>query len=342
MQKPIVTGLMAYGMSGKIFHAPFLKTHPGFKFHAVLERTQQSAQKDYPEITSVKSADDLFNDQEIELLIINTPNYTHYELAKKALLSNKHVLIEKPATTTSAEIKELFDLGRSRNKKVMVYQNRRYASDYLATKNILDSGSLGEIIEMHLRFDRYRNFIGPKEFKETSLPGSGILYDLGSHLLDQSLCLFGNPAHFHKTLGKFRKGSEVDDYAHLHLQYTNKMNVFITMSMLAADPQPGIVIHGTKGSFIKSFCDTQEEQLQAGMLPDDEDFGKEPSGNEGLLTVMDEGGLKSQKLIASREGRYIDFFEAVYQTTRNEKEFPVKEEEIIWQLELLEKTPEFD
>ena len=332
---------MAYGMSGKIFHAPFLEKHGGFSLHSVLERSKKLAQKDYPNILSVSSAEEIFNNPEIELIVVNTPNNTHFELAKKALQAGKHVLIEKPATTTSAEARELFDLGKRLNKKVLIYQNRRFASDFIATKKLIDSGQLGQIIEIHLRFDRYRNFIGPKKFKETALPGSGIVYDLGAHLVDQAISLFGKPAHFYKTLGKYREGSEVDDFGHLHLQYPENLNVFITVSMLAADPQPGIVIHGTKGSFIKSFCDTQEEQLQAGMSPGDEGFGEEPAGSEGILTIMDENGVKNQERITSLEGKYMDLFEAVYQTLRNDQVFPVRAEEIIWQLEILESVPEF-
>lgn len=329
---------MAYGMSGKVFHAPFLETHPGFKLHSVLERSKKLAQNDYPGIVSYNSAEELFNDPAIELLVINTPNNTHFELAKQALLAGKNVLIEKPAATTSTEVKELFQLGKSLNKKVLIYQNRRFASDFKSTKQIIESGKLGQIIEIHLRFDRYRELIGPKIFKETPLPGCGILYDLGSHLLDQAISLFGKPLNFHKTLGKYRPGTQVDDYAHLHLQYPNQLNVFLTASLLVADPQQGIVIHGTKGSFIKSFCDTQEEQLQKGVFPGDDGFGKEPTGNEGKLTIVNDKGEKISSLVPSQEGKYMDLFEAVYQTIRNDQDFPVKEEDILVQLELLEQT----
>lgn len=336
MKNPIVTGLMAYGMSGKVFHAPFLHQHPGFKFKGVLERSKKLALADYPQIISYNTLEEILADAEIELLIINTPNNTHFELAKKALEAGKHVMIEKPAATSVSEVEELFSLGRRLDKKVLIYQNRRWSSDFLSAKNVLESGRLGQIIEIHLRYDRFRDFIGPKAFKETPLPGSGILYDLGAHLLDQVISLYGKPASFHKTLGKYRAGTEVDDYGHLHLIYPQQLNVFITVSMLAADPQPGIVIHGSRGSFIKSFCDTQEEQLQAGMFPNDQGFGQEEAGKEGKLTIMASDGEKLTETIPSQPGKYMDLFEAVYQTIRNGQEFPVKEEEILAQMELLE------
>lgn len=335
MEKAIVTGLLAYGMSGKIFHAPFLKAHPGFKLHAVLERTKKLAGAEYPGIRSYDTSAELLDDAEVELLVVNTPNNTHFEYARQALLAGKHVLIEKPAATSYEEAKELFNLGKQLGKKVLIYQNRRWSSDFLSARQMIESGRLGQIIELHLRFDRYRDFIGPKAFKETPVPGSGILYDLGAHLLDQAISLYGKPLRAFKTLGKYRPGSLVDDYAHVHLQYPHQVNVFVTLSMLAADPQPGIVIHGTRGSYIKSFCDTQEDQLQGGMRPADEGFGLEPQGKEGRLTTISAEGKKITELIPSLPGRYIDLFEAVYQTIRHDVDFPVTEEQILIQMELL-------
>ena len=340
MDNPIVAGLMAYGMSGKVFHAPFLNQHPGFKLKGVLERSKKLAIADYPLITSYTTLEQILADSEIELLIINTPNNTHFELAKKALEAGKHVLIEKPAATLISEVKELFNFGKSLGKKVLIYQNRRWSSDFLSAKQVLQSGKLGRIIEIHLRFDRFRDFIGPKAFKENPVPGSGILYDLGAHLLDQVISLYGKPLSSRKTLGKYRPGTQVDDYAHLHLQYPDQLNVFVTLSMLVADPQPGIVIHGSKGSFIKTFCDTQEEQLIAGMKPMDKGFGEELPGKEGRLSTINGKGEKSLELTPSLTGCYMDLFESVYQTIRYDKDFPVKEEEILVQMELLEQKAE--
>lgn len=336
MQKPIVTALLSYGMSGKLFHAPFVNFHEGFDFKGVFEHNNKRVQSDYPEVKSFDTLDEVLNDAEIELVIVNTPSNLHVEHTKKALLAGKHVLVEKPFAPTVKEAIELFELGRKVNKKIMVYQNRRFSSDFEVTKNTIESGKLGDIIEMHLRYDRYRAEIGPKVFKESPFPASGIVYDLGAHLLDQVICLLGRPESYRKVTGIYRENSQVDDYAHIHLVYPGKKNIFLTTSLLVADPLPGVVIHGTRGSFIKSFCDFQEEQLIKGMKPGDADFGKEEAGKEGRLTTVNEKGEKTVELIPSAVGKYIDLFEAVYQTVRNDKDFPVKEEEVLIQLEILE------
>lgn len=336
MQKPIVTALLAYGMSGKLFHAPFINFHQGFNFKGVFEHNNKRVQADYPDVKSYDSLQEVLVDPEIELVIVNTPSNLHVDHTRQALLAGKHVLVEKPFAPTVKEAEELFELGRKVNRKIMIYQNRRFSSDFAVTRDIIASGRLGDIIEMHLRYDRYRAEIGPKAFKENPFPASGIVYDLAAHLLDQVICILGKPESYRKTTGIYRANSKVDDYGHIHLVYQGKKNVFITTSLLVADPLPGIVIHGTKGSFIKSFCDSQEDQLIAGMKPGDADFGKEEGGKEGKLTSVGSNGEKKVEMIPSVRGRYIDLFEAVYQEVRNDKAFPVKESEVLTQLEILE------
>lgn len=341
MQKPIVTSLLAYGMSGKIFHAPFISLHPGFSFKGVLEHNTKKVRGDYEDVISYDRLDQVLNDPEIELVIVNTPSNTHVDYARQALLAGKHILVEKPFAPTLSEARELFELARTVGKKVMVYQNRRWSSDFKATRDVIKSGRLGQIIEMHLRYDRFRPEIGPKAFKENPLPASGIMYDLAAHLLDQAISLFGRPASFRKTRGIFRSGSKVDDYGHIHLTYPGQSNVFITTSLLVADPLPGIIVHGTQGSFIKSFCDTQEDTLLAGGKPSDPGFGEEREGQEGKLTVLEDGVLRAE-LVPSRKGDYLDLFENVYQAIRNDSEFPVSEEEILSQIEILESEFQTD
>lgn len=336
MGNQIVTGILSYGMSGRLFHAPFIDTHKHFKLYAVTERHEKKAALRYHDLISHNSVDDLIADPKIELVIVNTPNNTHYEFSKKALLAGKHVLVEKPFAATSAEAKELFDLSRTVNRKVMVYQNRRWDSDFQSVKTAIESGSLGNLIEVHFRFDRYRREISKKAFKENPLPASGLSYDLGPHLLDQIISLFGKPLKWFKTLRTFRPDSKVDDYMNVHLIYPGGLNIFVTASLLTAYPLPAFVLHGTQGSFVKDRVDVQESQLDMGISPLDRSYGIEPDGAEGIMTTIDAEGNKSSSYHTAVKGNYNRLFDAVYAQIRKDEPYPVKEEEILWQLEILE------
>jgi scyllo-inositol 2-dehydrogenase (NADP+) len=334
-QKIINTGLLAFGMSGKVFHAPFLDAHSGFNFAAVVERTKKLAQKEYPSVKSFNQVDELLADENIDLVVINTPNYTHYDYAKQALNAGKHILVEKPFTATSEDAKELFTLAEKVNRKIFVYQNRRYDSGFNSFKNVIDSGQLGKLVEVHFRFDRYRNEIGPKSFKEEPMPASGLLYDLGAHLVDQAIFLFGRPSKFYKTLSKNRVGTKVDDYFAIHLIYP-ELNVFLSANMLVADIQPAFVVNGMKGSFVKNHADVQEDQLKAGIKPTDDIYGIEKPEDAGKLTLVTENGGREIENIVSPKGDYMQFFDAVYLSLTQNMPFPVKEDDIIAQLEILE------
>lgn len=192
--KPVKTGLLSFGMSGKLFHAPFIANSPRYEFTAVVERSKKAAGLLYPDIISYNSVDELLANPEIELVIVNTPNDTHFEFSRQAMEAGKDVLVEKPFVPTAEEARTLFDLARKLGRKLMVYQNRRWNSDFYSVRDIIKSNKIGDIVEMHVRFDRFRSQIGPKAFKETPVPGSGIAYDLGSHIIDQIISLFGKGA----------------------------------------------------------------------------------------------------------------------------------------------------
>jgi scyllo-inositol 2-dehydrogenase (NADP+) len=337
MSAPIVTGLLAYGMSGRLFQAPFISTHPGFKFKAVVERTKKVAAARYPDVISYDTTEELLNDSEIELIIVNTPNNTHFDLAKRALLAGKHALVEKPAAATVAEVTELYELARSVNRHLMIYQNGRWDSAFMAVKEVVESGRLGNLIEVNFRFDRYRPAISVKKFKEDgTLPANGLVYDLGPHCIDQVIALFGRPLSFRKTTATHRENSTVADYFHYHLTYPNQLNVFLSAGWLIAQPTPAFVMHGTVGSFIKNRTDVQEEQLDKGMLPTNPVYGIEHPGSEGLLTIAGIDATKTTEQVPGKTGDYMQIFEAVYQTVRNNALYPITEEHIAWQLELLE------
>lgn len=324
-------------MSGRIFHAPFLHAHPGFKLKAITERSKKAAAERYPEVISYSSIDDLLADDEIELVIVNTPNNTHYNLATLALKAGKHVLIEKPAADSAMETKALFDLGRAQSRQVLIYQNRRWDSDFLSVKQVIDSGKLGKLIEVTFRFDRYKAELSSKAFKEIAGAGAnGVVYDLGPHLLDQVISQFGKPLHFNKIKAANRAGSQVDDYFFFQLSYPDHLNVLVASSLLTAQPMPAFVLHGTKGTYIKDRVDVQETQLDQNMVPTDLNYGKEAPGVEGKLTTVGTDGKKNMETVPSLKGDYTGLFEAVYQSIRNNVPYPITEEDILTQMELLE------
>ncbi len=328
---------MSYGMSGRIFHAPFIHAHPGYELKGITERSKKIAAERYPAIVSYNSTDELLADGEIELAIVNTPNYTHYELAKQALKAGKHVLIEKPAAGSITEIKELFDLGREQNKKVLIYQNRRWDSDFLSVKKVIDSGKLGALNEVCFRFDRYKPAISPKAFKETAgFSANGLVYDLGPHLLDQLISLFGKPISFTKTIGINRPGSVVDDYFFFHLKYPNHLNVFAASNLMAVQGVPAFVVQGATGTYIKDRVDPQEIQLDKNMLPTDTRYGAEDAGLEGKLYTINTDGSKNIETIPAIKGDYMGLFEAAYQSIRNEQQYPITEEDILTQMTILQ------
>lgn len=336
MSTKITTGLLAFGMSGKVFHAPFIEAHPGFHLHGITERNRKLAAAEYPSIISYDSIDELIADDEIDLVIINTPNFTHYEYAKQALLAGKHILVEKPFTATSTQAKELFALAKSVGKKALVYQNRRYDSGFNAVKKVIDSGELGRLVEVHFRYDRYRNEISPKFFKEEPYEASGLMYDLGPHLVDQAISLFGKPDKFQKTLAKHRANTQVDDYFMIHLSYPNDLNVFLTASMLVAEIKDAFVVNGMMGSFSKNHADVQEAQLLKSMKPTAEAYGMEDPADAGRLTVVTPDGGRTTSIVPSEKGDYMGIFEAVYQQIVNDVPYPITEENILVQLEILE------
>ncbi|MCC8424703.1 Gfo/Idh/MocA family oxidoreductase [Mucilaginibacter sp. UR6-11] len=337
MSAPIVTGLLAYGMSGRVFHAPFLSTNPQFKLKAVVERNQKKMAAHYPDIVSYNSVEEILADSEIELIIVNTPNFTHFDFAKQALKAGKHVLIEKPAAGNVAGIKELFDTARSIDRQVFCYQNRRWDSDFLSVKGVIESGRLGKLTEVSLRYDRYKPQLNPKPFKETKeTPINGIVYELGPHLIDQAIHLFGRPLAFDKLTAIQRENSEVPDYVNYRLTYPAGLIVYLTSGLLIADPLPAFVVHGSVGSYSKYRCDVQEAQLDKGILPTDDAYGIEPVGMEGKLVTVGADGEKSIEFIPAVKGDYSNLFYAVYHAIRENALYPITEEHMAWQMELLE------
>jgi len=322
---PIKTALCSFGMSGWVFHAPFLQVHPGFDLYAVWERSKKLAQEKYPNVKSYDTLDELLKDEAIELVVVNTPNYTHYDYAKQALQARKHVVVEKPFTVNSKEGKELIQLAKKKKKKLSVYQNRRYDSDYKAIKNVIQEKLLGNVIEAEFHFDRYKEEVSPKLHKEVPGPGTGSLYDLGSHLIDQALQLFGDPIEIFADIQIMRPVSKVDDYFEVLLYYPG-MRVRLKSSYQVREPLPGYVIHGSKGSFIKPKTDVQEAMLQAGKVPGQPDWGTESETEKGLLHTEIDGKV-IREYVPSLKGNYLEYYEGIYKAIRNNEPLPVSAED---------------
>ena len=324
--KPINTAICSFGMSGWVFHAPFITSHPGFNFYAVWERSKNLAQEKYPGVKTYRTLEEMLADDAIELVVVNTPSVTHFDYAKQALLAGKHVIVEKPFTNTVAEAEELIALAAKQNKKLSVYQNRRWDSDFKTVQKVVEQKLLGEVVEAEIHFDRFNEALSYKLHKETPGPGAGILYDLGPHLIDQALQLFGMPEAVFADATNLRPISKVDDYIELILFYHN-LRVRLKSGYLVRELLAGYIFHGTKGSFIKPRADVQEVDLQKGKDLTDADWGNEPEAGKGLLHTDKDGQNIIREYISSEKGNYMDYYNGIYDALRNNKPLPVTAEE---------------
>ena len=337
--KQINTALCSFGMSGLVFHAPFIEEHPGFNLYGVWERSKKTAAEKYPDVISFDLLEEMLADKNVELVIVNTPNYTHFDLAKKALLAGKHVLVEKAFTVTVSEAQELVELAKIQNKKLAVFQNRRYDSDFKTVKKIFDEGILGDIKEAEFHYDRYNLALSPKAHKETTNAGAGILHDLGPHLIDQALCLFGMPESLFGFLKITRPGSLVNDYFDMTLFYPS-FSVRLKAGFIVKEPQPSYILHGTKGSFLKSRGDVQEDTLKTGAKPESNDWGTEPASAQGLLNVLDNEQQTIREFVVTEQGDYLEFYDALYNAIVANAKLPVSGEDGVRVMKIIEAVLE--
>lgn len=311
----IRTGIASYGMSGSVFHAPFIANHAGFELYAIVQRSSDSALERYPSVKIMRSYEELLADKSIQLIIVNTPDVTHYDFVKQALQANKHVVVEKPFVFTVCEGEELIALAKARNRMLCVYQNRRWDGDFLTIKQILKSGSLGRIVEFQSAYQRYRNYIQSGTWKEKADCRVGLTYNLGSHMLDQAVTLFGIPQAVYADIDKLREGTQVDDYYHIQLLYP-QVKVTLRAGYLMREETPRYYIHGTKGSFIKYGLDPQEEALKIGLSPTTPNWGADEECTFGTLNT-ELNGLHFRGKIKTLSGNYMNFYEDVYQSLKS-------------------------
>lgn len=331
----IRTALAGFGDSAHYLHAPFILANPAFQLTHVFERSKNRAAEAYPFLQTVRTFEALLENPEIDLIIINTPNDTHADYTRKALQAGKHVVVEKPFTPTVEEAEELIELAREQNRVLSVYHNRRWDSDFRTVQQVLESGELGEVHTYEAHFDRYKPVLNPKAWKETASAGSGTLYDLGSHILDQVLVLFGRPQSVWANIWTQREGSQIDDAFDLHLNY-GRLRVRLRSSLLVQEPAPRYTLHGTHGSFLKPGIDIQEDQLKAGeIMPGHPNFGVEPESLWGLLHTDVDGQSISRKM-ESLPGDWGIFYQNVADAITDDAELFVKPEQMVTQLKVIE------
>ena len=295
MKTPIRIGITGFGMSAKIMHIPFLLCNPAYQITAILERRSQEAAKLILGVRIVTSIEDLVSLSDVDAIIVATPNDTHFAYAEKALLAGKHVIIEKPFTNTINEARVLIELSRRLGLVLTVYQNRRYVADFLTVKQILAQKILGDIVEFEAHYDRYRPALVAGSWKENGKLGSGVLYNLGSHLIDQALMLFGPPKQLYADIKMVRPGVQSDDYFDIQLHY-DSFKAILKSNMLVREHGPRFIINGTKGSFIKYGEDVQEEMINQGIKPNTPDWGSDPESQWGLLHTERNGQVIRETL----------------------------------------------
>lgn len=311
MNNPIKVALVGYGMSAKVFHAPLLTSIKCYEIVVINERFKSESKKDFPKATIVRSFEEILTNSEIELVIINTPNQLHYSQAKTALLADKNVVIEKPFTVSIAEAEELVELAKKRGKTLSVFHNRRWDSDFLWLQELVNSGL--KIYEIESRFDRFRDYL--KGWKEEEGEGSGILYDIGSHLIDQMLVLFGDNLQLNYVdLQKQRSAAKTIDSFELHFK-AKEIKVILKASMTCSHSYR-LKVDTELGTFIKRDLDTQESILKKCGLS----FSKDKVTEEVVDFYHPNGSVEIRKI---PQGDYLQFYKQLYKAIRKDGLNPV-------------------
>jgi scyllo-inositol 2-dehydrogenase (NADP+) len=312
-------GLVGFGMAGQAFHAPVIRGVAGMELACILERRGTRAQERYPEVKVARTLDELLADKEIQLCVIATPNDSHFPLARACLLAGRHVVVDKPFAPTLAEAEELVRLAAEQGRLITVYQDRRWDGDFGTVKKIVQSGCLGTIVEYECRYDRFRLEPKPNAWREKAdQPGAGVLFDLGPHVIDQALVLFGEPGAVTASAFCERETSQVDDSFDVCLQYP-RLRAMGRARIIAYAPGPHFLIHGTKGSFVKYGMDPQEARLRADQYPQGTDWGADwgEEGEElwGTLSLVGEPGVKVKTERGDYRGFYANVRDAIEKKT---------------------------
>ncbi|HKW39987.1 MAG TPA: oxidoreductase [Gemmatimonadales bacterium] len=298
-------GLVGFGFASKVFHAPVIRAVAGLRLAVIVQRRGSgSPDPAYADVEFVRSVAELLT-RAVDLVVIATPNATHHPIAKQCLLAGRHVVVDKPFTTTLEEAEELVRLSKEHGRVLSAYQNRRYVGDFVTLRRLLAEGALGRVVTFESHFDRYRPALRPEAWREQPHPGSGVWFDLGPHLLDQALMLFGFPRAIAADIRIEREGAAVDDAFDVTLHYP-QMRALLRATMLAAAPGPTFTVHGANGSFVKHGQDPQEAALRAGRRPDEPNWDQEPSEQYGTLTT-----LSGTRTIPTIPSSFVHYYENI-------------------------------
>jgi scyllo-inositol 2-dehydrogenase (NADP+) len=328
----ITTALVGFGLSGRYLQAPFFLANPNFRLKTIVTNNQNPTAI-YPTVEKATSLDAVLADSDIDLVSICSPSLTHFEYAKQCLLAGKHILVEKPFVSTVSEAQEVLKLATRVGKHVFVFQNRRFDSDFLTVKKVIEGGFLGEILSYEAHYNRFKPVLNSKKWKEIVSPANGILYDLGAHIIDQSIALFGKPLAVSGETFTQRQGSEVDDAFDVRLDY-GKLKVTLKSSLMVREDTPRYIIQGTHGSFVKYGIDVQEDHLKAGIMPDNPEFGFEmPQYNAILNTEIN--GLHIRGQVTAERGSWHLLFQNIYDVIANGEKPFIDNDDIVEQLRII-------
>ncbi|HBM2876907.1 TPA: oxidoreductase [Klebsiella oxytoca] len=331
MSDAIRVGLIGYGYASKTFHAPLISGTPGMTLAAVASSDENKVHADWPAMPVVSGPERILNDPNIDLVVIPTPNDTHFPLAKAALEAGKHVVVDKPFTVTLSQARELDALAKSGGRLLSVFHNRRWDSDFLTVKALINEGLLGEVGYFESHFDRYRPQVRNR-WREQGGPGSGIWYDLAPHLLDQVVNLFGLPVSMQVDLAQLRPGSQSTDYFHAVLAWPQR-RVVLHGTLVAAAETARFIIHGSRGSYVKYGLDPQEERLKSGERLPQEDWGYDM--RDGVLTRA-EGEDITEESWLTLPGNYPAYYAAIRDALNGSGTNPVPASQAIQIMELIE------
>ncbi|KAJ2720447.1 hypothetical protein GGI07_004593 [Coemansia sp. Benny D115] len=327
---PIKVGVVGFGMSARVFHCPLIDSNPNFELTAVVERHGAKSKQKYPQVQVLSSIEELVSLADIQLIVITTPNDTHVPYAKLSMQAGKHCVVEKPFTVTETEARELAQIAKETGTILSVFQNRRWDGDYLTIKRLFADNTLGSVVELESRFDRYRTFKKKDAWREVdSFPGSGVLYDLGAHLFDQVVDLMGVPEYVTGTVRNERQiDGAPDDSFLVVLDYPSKnFKAVCRAAMLVRDKPPRFTVLGTRGAFTKYGLDVQEDQLKEGLVPGDSVYGKDKQEQYGTLDSEIGSGLHVRGAVTTLDGDYPAYYNNVADAIRGEAQLIVTPEQ---------------